>query len=763
MAASGVNPAAGLAVAAERPAADWRAASPVELVDFAVGQVLREETAADALPAILGGLAVLFGCRAAYAFAQDAGQEPVVLAAHPRRAAADQAMRAEICALSADYGDVPAQGGFFQAALTSGDRPGRQPMSVLLAYSAPAAGRCLCAVALVGDAARWNAESRATVRAIAAVVAAQIRHASDAAELASRRPRAPAVSGGSPQGIVVTSPVVTSPAVASPVGASTEVERAHAALQESEARLRLLSQLAPVGIIETGLDGKVTFANDRWCEMTGMTSQEVVGARWSAGFYPDDIKRLEREWQRAAATDGELRTDCRLRPAGGSLVWAHLAVVAFRAADGTPLGFLTAVTNVSDRKRAEAEKEELLNAEREARRSLADQTERLNGLVSAAIPGILLDDEHGRIMQVNQSFCDLFGIVALPSQLIGTPAARIAVRIRRVFTDPDEFVRRAAELVADRRPVALEEIACADGRTLEWDYAPVFVNGDYRGNLWGVADATERQVLAAQREQLLAAGLAAREAAERAQFKLAEQNVRLHELDEAKTQFLATMSHELRTPLTSIMSFTELILDDEQELTQETISSLSVIQRNAARLGRLVGDLLLLNRLEAGVIPLEFAAVSIPELVGEAIRSVSATAAERGITVQVAVSDGPPVQADWFRLQQVLDNLLSNAVKFSGQDGRIRVEASRDGQLWRIDVADNGIGIPADELGQLFGRFVRASNARTAGLPGTGLGLSVVKAITELHGGRVELRSTVRRGTIFSVFLPISRAYDRRS
>ncbi len=537
----------------------------------------------------------------------------------------------------------------------------------------------------------------------------------------------------------------------------SELERAHGAVLESEARFRLLSQLAPVGIVQTDLDGSCTFANDRWCELTGMTAQEAIGADWTASLHPGDMQRIAREWERAAATDGELRTDCRLRPAGPDPVWVHIAVVPFLTANGRACGFLAAVTNVSERKRAEAEREKLLTAERAARRSLAEQTERLNGLVNAAIPGILLDDEHGRITQLNQSFCDLFGIAEQPSQLIGGLTARIAFRIRRVFADPDEFLRRASELVARRRPVVLEEIACADGRTLEWDFAPVFVDGDYRGNLWGVGDATDRQQLTEQRERLLEAELAAREAAEIAQLRLAEQNARLRELDEAKTQFISTMSHELRTPLTSIVSFTELIMDDEEELSEETASSLSVIQRNAERLLRLVGDLLLLDRLAAGVIPLELAAVSVPDLVADTARSASATAADRKITIDVSAADGPAVQADRLRLEQVLDNLLSNAIKFSRQDGRVLVDAAHDGRRWRIDVADDGIGIPADDLGRLFGRFVRASNARTAGLPGTGLGLSVVKAITELHGGSVEVRSTVGQGTTFSVYLPISQ------
>ena len=103
---------------------------------------------------------------------------------------------------------------------------------------------------------------------------------------------------------------------------------------------------------------------------------------------------------------------------------------------------------------------------------------------------------------------------------------------------------------------------------------------------------------------------------------------------------------------------------------------------------------------------------------------------------------------------QVLDNLIANAVKFSHRNQRVRVTAEYDGRQWRIDVADRGIGIPEAEAGQLFSRFVRASNARTAGLPGTGLGLSIVKVLTEMHGGHVEVASTLGQGSTFTVYLP---------
>jgi signal transduction histidine kinase len=123
--------------------------------------------------------------------------------------------------------------------------------------------------------------------------------------------------------------------------------------------------------------------------------------------------------------------------------------------------------------------------------------------------------------------------------------------------------------------------------------------------------------------------------------------------------------------------------------------------------------------------------------------------------VTASTQDGPLLKADLLRLQQIMDNLLSNAIKFSSRGGKVQVSARPEGQMWRIDVTDEGIGIPADELDTLFGRFARGTNARMAGLPGTGLGLSVVKAIAELHSGRVEVESTAGLGSTFSVFLPV--------
>src|SRR5260370_999169 len=232
-----------------------------------------------------------------------------------------------------------------------------------------------------------------------------------------------------------------------------------------------------------------------------------------------------------------------------------------------------------------------------SRAALADQTERLNCLIASAIPGVLITDEQGAVTNVSQSFGIMFG---LDGPLAGTSAVSVMRRIERVFADPFWFTRRAVAVFRARQPTTGEQIRCADGRTVEFDYWRVLVDGRYRGDIWLAWDMSDRQELEQQRLQMLEAELTARRLAEQAQRQLAEQNERLQKLDEARNQFLAIVSHELRTPLTSIVSFSELIRGEAEGLTQEGVRFLDIIERNADRLHRLVGDLLMLDRLEAG-------------------------------------------------------------------------------------------------------------------------------------------------------------------
>ena len=254
--------------------------------------------------------------------------------------------------------------------------------------------------------------------------------------------------------------------------------------------------------------------------------------------------------------------------------------------------------------------------------------------------------------------------------------------------------------------------------------------------------------------------------------------------DTQREQFLAIVSHEMRTPLTSIISFSELIRGEADRLSPDGRRYLDIIERNADRLLTLVSDLLMLTRIESGALPLALSPVDVPHLVADAVLAATPVAAKQNITIHLDTRKGPLLLGDHRRLMQVMDNLIGNAVKFSRAGGLVRVtarwsyrqtqatrvpeqasagpEGATDhtgdhvaGGTWRIAVSDSGIGIPADEIEGLFNRFARGSNANAAGLPGAGLGLSIVKLLIEMHDGCVRVHSVLGTGSTFSVFLPV--------
>lgn len=233
---------------------------------------------------------------------------------------------------------------------------------------------------------------------------------------------------------------------------------------------------------------------------------------------------------------------------------------------------------------------------------------------------------------------------------------------------------------------------------------------------------------------------------------------RMQELDQARADFVSSVSHELRTPLTSVTGYSEMLLDgDAGALTEQQSKMVTTIERNARRLLALVEDILTVARLEAGEHRMASEPVDVANLVHAAAEAVKPSVRARSLNFDI---DAPPqigtIRGDHHQLERVVLNLLSNAVKFTPRGGRISIGAARHQDQMTIVVSDTGLGIPVAEQARMFERFFRSSISRDEVIPGTGLGLTIVKSIVEAHGGSIDFHSTPGRGTTFTVDLPVT-------
>jgi signal transduction histidine kinase len=263
------------------------------------------------------------------------------------------------------------------------------------------------------------------------------------------------------------------------------------------------------------------------------------------------------------------------------------------------------------------------------------------------------------------------------------------------------------------------------------------------------------QELAEERGRLFEGERGARAEAESVQRLLAEQNEQLRELDRLKDEFVSLVSHELRTPLTSIRGYVELLLEEEGQLDDDQRRFLEIVNRNSERLLALVADLLFLAQIDAGKPAIELGKVDLNRIAAECVEASSPVADSKGIDLSLKARRLPEIEGDPARLAQVLDNLVSNALKFTPSGGSVEVRLHAEEAAAVLEVEDTGVGVPEEEQEQLFERFFRSSNAMESAIPGTGLGLTITKAIVERHGGTIEVESASNAGTTVRVRLPV--------
>jgi signal transduction histidine kinase len=234
-------------------------------------------------------------------------------------------------------------------------------------------------------------------------------------------------------------------------------------------------------------------------------------------------------------------------------------------------------------------------------------------------------------------------------------------------------------------------------------------------------------------------------------------NERLERASQAKSDFLASMSHELRTPMNAILGFTELLLDGVYgDLAPDLKQPLVDVQTNGRHLLRLINDVLDLSKIEAGRMELNLAEYLVGDIVGVVKASLRSLATEKGLEFITSVPDEiPSAVGDGKRITQCLLNLAGNAMKFTPPKGHIEIRVELQGNTLLYCVSDTGIGIPLDQLENIFAEFRQADTTVAQEFGGTGLGLSITKKFVEMHGGRIWVESEPGKGSKFFFSIPL--------
>jgi two-component system sensor histidine kinase ResE len=350
---------------------------------------------------------------------------------------------------------------------------------------------------------------------------------------------------------------------------------------------------------------------------------------------------------------------------------------------------------------------------------LQEEQARLRGILASVAEGIIATDADGKVSLINPQAAALLQI--------GNPSA-VGLSISDLPL-PANVAQQFNQCLLTNETCSVEFALQHPQRYLVLQVAPVQPGG--AAERWG-AVAVLRDVTEARR------------------------------LDQMRRRFISDASHEIRTPLTAIGGFASAIADGIAETEEERTRSASRIVREVERLNRLVNDLLDLSRIESGAEKLDLEEVDLPEIIRGTVEGLESEIRERGISVETELpADLPKVHADPDRVYQVLVNLVSNALRFNRPEGRIVITAGQVDGAVRVAVSDTGSGIPADQITQIWERFVRADTSRDRQAGGTGLGLAIVRSIVELHGGSVAAESAVGKGSTFSFTLPINAESQR--
>jgi PAS domain S-box-containing protein len=538
----------------------------------------------------------------------------------------------------------------------------------------------------------------------------------------------------------------------------TERKRAELLRQEGDRQFQLLANSIPQLAWMAGPDGSVFWHNQRWYDYTGLSPEAAQGWGWQTAIAPAEQQRVLASWQHALTLRHSWEETVPLRRRDGEIRWHLSRAFPLTGADGRVMRWFGTDTDISERRRTESTLRFLADVS-DALSALVDGASTLQKLADLAIPEFAdwcvahTIQPDGCVQQVALSHQSQERMQRVLDYNLEHPAGwneilAIGEVLRtgqpELLIDVTEAARRAGLPNDEDRACLLDELALLSA---------ISVPLKAHGRLFGVltfATAESRRTYDASHLHI------AEDLAHRASTSL--ENARLYEdareADRRKDEFLAMLSHELRNPLAPIRSGLDVLVLEQRGSPE----MLQVMQEQVNHLVRLVDDLLDISRIVRGRIDLRRKTVDFKQVVQRAVSVMQSTLERQQQHVALDLPEETPwLYADPVRLLQVVENLINNASKYSEAKSTIHVQVRCEGSLVHLRVRDEGIGISPDLLPRIFDLFTQASRSLDRSQGGLGIGLTLVKALVEMHQGAVSAASPGEgQGSEFSVTLPMA-------
>jgi PAS domain S-box-containing protein len=530
------------------------------------------------------------------------------------------------------------------------------------------------------------------------------------------------------------------------------------ALRITERRYRSLVETTTQVVWTTDANGQIISDIPGWRSLTGKTFDQIRDRGWLDDVHPDDRVRVARQWKQAVKKKGVYNIEYRIRLRDGSYRYFAVRGVPLFDPQGKVLEWFGTCTDIHDRKQGELGQKFLERAGHILTSSLDYQT-RLEQLTRLAVPS-LGDCCYVHIVQPD-------GTVRLLAEADVKPnRAKIAWELERRFPVTTDAPHGLARVLRTGQPILFQDIdrkllrsvSCnseheAILRKLGWRSCmahSLIAQGRVFGTLLFCSIESRHRY---NQSDLALGGELARRAS------VALENARLYgearQAAQAKDQFLAMLAHELRNPLAPILNSLQIL--ESEPLSDKGREVRDIAVRQVGHMARLIDDLLDVARITRGQIFLHKEIVDLNSIVRRAMETVQPMAEEMGLSLNLHLPEQTiRLEADPTRLDQILGNLLQNAVKYTGPGGCIDLNAQTYDDQMVLIVKDTGIGIDAEVLPHVFDLFAQADKSLDRARGGLGIGLTLVRRLVELHGGRIEARSPgPGKGSEFEVRLPI--------